>query len=148
MNCATCGKELSYRWTDTHGIGVCLNCATPYKLLHYAADGHPLDLPPSPALDATGMAIAKRYWDETGKKTFPGVYDFTGVHHRRGDATYSGATAGEIQAFDAWYDAHYPAPATDNTGEASYGGTFSCGDNCPGKGATTNAAIPPEDAAP
>jgi hypothetical protein len=117
MKCTVCNKDPAYfQWTDTHGIGACRNCGMPYTLLHYEhGTNTPLDLPPSPALSEKGIMLARRYWHETGRRTFPGYYDMMGVSRRRGNRTYSGATEEEMQLFDAWYNAL--PPADKNTAE-------------------------------
>lgn len=32
--CAVCENALECRWSDTHGVAVCLRCGLPYRLLH------------------------------------------------------------------------------------------------------------------
>lgn len=38
--CALCNSRLSFRWTDTHGVGVCTKCGL-YRIYHYAPTGNP-----------------------------------------------------------------------------------------------------------
>ena len=42
--CIICGNGLRTRWTDTHGIGACVNCGCPYRLFHYE-DNKAVDKP-------------------------------------------------------------------------------------------------------
>ena len=101
QRCAICDAELSFRWTDTHGVGACSACAAPYTVYHYESNVR-MNKPPELALSESGVALAKRYWSERKRKVFPGAYDFTGVSSRRGNATYSGATEGDMNAFNRW----------------------------------------------
>lgn len=103
--CVVCGAAHGFQWSDTHGIGVCHYCATPYTIFHYEGEGDDkkrVDKPPTCALDETGIALAKRYWAKTGRKVFPGCCDMGLLGHR--DRTYSGATADDMQVFGDWYD--------------------------------------------
>lgn len=100
MNCVVCEQGLSLTWTDTHGVAACLNCGAPYRVFHYENDVR-VEKPAELALDETGKAMALRYWQEAGRKVFPGCYDM-GLT-RGGATTYSGATQDEIESFNDWY---------------------------------------------
>ena len=102
MNCEICDKEFSFTWTDTHGVGVCLKCGTPYTIIHYDDDKSRVDKPPTIALESSGIELAKRYWIEKSQRVFPGVYDMGFLGGRR--TTYSGATHTDIESFRNWYD--------------------------------------------
>lgn len=101
-NCVVCDNQLSFTWTDTHGVGSCTNCGMPYTIYHYENDVR-VDRPPQSAITEEGIAIARRYWAETKRRCFPGAYDM-GISGRRG-ATYSGATEADFRAWDEWCEA-------------------------------------------
>lgn len=110
MKCECCDYELHVQWSDTHGIGACLTCGLPYRILHYEDDKR-VDKPPSVALSPVGVEIAKRYWREEHRRVFPAAYDM-GVG--RSGRSYSGASAEDCEKFGAWYKAHeaeFPAEA-------------------------------------
>lgn len=96
--CDVCGTGFSFRWTDTHGIGVCSQCGTPYRIYHYE-NNERVDKPPAPALNERGMEIAREYWNERKAMVFPACYDFVPSYGE----TYSGATADQQRAFSDWY---------------------------------------------
>ena len=105
--CAVCEAELSFRWTDTHGVGVCTTCGAPYTIYHYDGDKR-LDKPPEIALKGSGVEIARRYWSECKRWAFPGCFDM-GILRSRGGRTYSGATDEDMRLFDDWYKQNIPA---------------------------------------
>lgn len=99
--CDICGVGLVFRWTDTHGVGVCTHCGAPYTIYHY----HPetkerLEKPPELALSESGKTLAARYWTERKAMVFPAAYDM-GYSSRR-DTTYSGATREDERSFHDW----------------------------------------------
>lgn len=98
MKCAVCDQELRVRWTDTHGIGACVTCGLPYRIYHYEGDTR-VEKPPSIAVMEAWLPLAKQYWDQTHSRVFPAEFDFMGG---RGGLSYSGASHGEIVAFEAW----------------------------------------------
>lgn len=61
--CVVCDSELHFRWTDTHGVGVCSVCGTPYRILHYEDDTR-VERPPECLLTPEGGSIARRYYKE------------------------------------------------------------------------------------
>lgn len=101
QKCVVCETTLSFRWTDTHGVGVCGNCGCPYTILHYDENKQRVDKAPECALSEPGVATAKRYWGEKHRMVFPGVYDM-GILPGRG-TTYSGASMQDVNEFDEWY---------------------------------------------
>src|SRR5690606_39156367 len=74
MNCEVCESILTFRWSDTHGVGVCMKCGAPYTVIHYEGDKR-IDKPPEIALNESGVEIAKRYWNEKGRRVFPAAFD-------------------------------------------------------------------------
>jgi len=104
QKCAVCVSGLSFRWTDTHGVGVCSTCGTPYTIYHYdEATNKRLDKPPEPAIKESGLEIARRYWSEKRRRVFPACFDMGILHSRT--CSYSGATSEDIRLFGDWYDA-------------------------------------------
>ena len=101
MKCLVCENSLVFRWTDTHGVGVCNTCGAPYTVYHYE-DKNRVDKPPEIALIDEGVTLAKRYWSEKSSRVFPGVYDMGMLGGR--STTYSGATQSEINEFGDWYN--------------------------------------------
>lgn len=100
--CVLCERELCFRWTDTHGVGVCTTCGLPYKIFHYE-NSKPIERPPSCALKPEALPMARSYWGETQSKVFPGCYDMgVGIN----GSTFSGATIEEIKKFDTWVRKH------------------------------------------
>lgn len=114
QKCVVCENPLSFRWTDTHGIGACGTCGLPYTIYHYEGDGDAkkrVEKSPSPAIYDWAVAIGRRYWQENHRRVFPGSYDM-GILGRRG-ATYSGATESDMQNWDDWCAEHkdeFPPP--------------------------------------
>lgn len=100
--CAVCEQELSCRWTDTHGIAVCITCGAPYRLYHYENDKR-VQKAPELTLNESGLRIAREYWQETRRMVFPASYDM-GI--ARGGRTYSGASREDCEAFNEWMDRH------------------------------------------
>lgn len=100
--CLVCEKPHGFRWTDTHGVGVCYHCGAPHTIFHYEGDKR-LDKAPALALNDLGLALAKRYWAEKQRMVFPGSYDMGFSGH--GGATYSGATNADINAWADWMEA-------------------------------------------
>ena len=101
-SCAVCGNAHGFQWTDTHGVGVCYQCAAPYTIFHYDESGERVSKPPLCALVDTGLALAKRYWAEIARKVFPGCCDIGFLGGR--ETTYSGATRDDMASFEEWYD--------------------------------------------
>jgi hypothetical protein len=108
QKCECCGESLSFTWSDTHGVGCCHTCGLPYTLYHYEGDKR-VEKPPAVAIKPEWVSVGKAYWDEKRMRVFPGCYDM-GIS--TGDRTYSGASAHEMNEFNAWLAAHpelYPA---------------------------------------
>ena len=108
--CKLCGKDLCFRWTDTHGIAVCANCGLPYTVYHYKDDKR-VDKPPEVAIKESWIPLGKKYWNEHHQRVFPASYDI-GISSSRG-SSYSGATLGDIHQFNEWLDDHKSELPTD-----------------------------------
>ncbi len=101
MTCAVCNTPSpSFRWSDTHGIGVCHRCGLPYRIYHYE-NNERVEKPPSIAVKEAWLPLAREYWQETGRRVFPSAFDM-GIFRGRGGRTYSGASEEEMREFDAW----------------------------------------------
>ena len=107
--CLVCDSRPAFSWTDTHGIGVCVKCGTPYAIYLDGEDNKRIDVPPACALKNEGLDIAKRYWGEIGDWVFPGSFDM-GFSSRRG-TTYSGATREQMHKFNEWCEANVKSEA-------------------------------------
>jgi len=115
VKCECCGERLVFQWSDTHGVGVCTRCGLPYTIYHYegeGADSRRVDKPPSPALTAEGITVAKRYWTEKQRRVYPACYD---MGLGRNGYSYSGASAEDCNLFNTWYRTEYP-PAEAEAG--------------------------------
>lgn len=121
--CAVCEKRLLFRWSDTHGVGVCDTCGLPYTIYHYENDAR-VEKPPSIAVKEAWLPLAREYWTETNRRVFPGAFDM-GIFRSRGSRTYSGATDDDMRDFDDWLKARQdrwpvePPQAVDAVGEWS-----------------------------
>lgn len=111
--CLVCGNQLTFQWSDTHGIGCCTTCGMPYRFYHYE-DNKRVDKPPEPTLTEAGVEVAKRYWNERRRRVFPACHDM-GVE--RGGRSYSGATSEDVREFGDWYKREYPPAPSAGGGE-------------------------------
>ena len=104
LGCPVCGSDpISFRWTDTHGVGVCTRCGAPHRILHYECDA-PVKKPPECQLRPEWVEICKRYFAETGFMVSPGGFDMGMLGGN--SSTYSGATVADIEAWNEWMKAH------------------------------------------
>lgn len=97
MKCEVCDKEFVMRWTDTHGVGACLECGIPYTIYHYDENNTRIDKPPKLAVKLEWVPIFKRYWDEKKLNCCPGAYNFPG-------SSYEVATPEEFEAVEEWME--------------------------------------------
>ena len=102
--CEVCGSELLCRWTDTHGVGVCVRCGTPYRLYHYDENGQPVNKPPECQLTPEWIKVARIYFASMGRMVDPGGFDMGLCGGRT--ATYSGATQDDSAAWNDWLTKH------------------------------------------
>jgi hypothetical protein len=101
QKCDVCNSGLVFRWTDTHGVGVCCTCGAPYTIYHYDPETKErLEKPPELALNATGKALAERYWLECKAMVFPASFDMGFIGGR--ERSYSGASQADERAFYEW----------------------------------------------
>jgi len=96
--CQICDTPLVCRWTDTHGVGACLSCGVPYRLLHYENDKR-VEKPAQLLLKEKWVPSIRRYWQEVGRNVAPGAFNFPG-------SNYEVATQEDATAFDGWVEAH------------------------------------------
>lgn len=120
QHCLVCSSVLSFRWSDTHGVGVCSHCGMPYTIYHYEDDKR-VDKAPEPALTESGIEVAKRYWNEKKRRVFPACYDM-GILNGR-ECSYSGATLDDCRIWGEWCSREYPPPPSveSSAGERSNG---------------------------
>ena len=107
QKCLGCDKPLRVQWTDTHGIGACIDCALPYRIYHYEGEGENarrVEKAPECPIYPEWVEVGRRYHQETGGRMFPGEFSFMGV--RSGDRTYCGSTLADMRAWDDWLKAH------------------------------------------
>jgi len=113
MTCVICGKEVGFRWSDTHGVAVCY-CGMPYRLHHYEGDGtnnKRVEKPPEVAIKDEWIPVAKAYFAETQGRVFPASFDI-GFMERNG-LSYSGASREDVEKWNIWMEDHpelIPAP--------------------------------------
>lgn len=103
--CEVCGSEPRYQWSDTHGVGVCSRCGLPYRVYHYDENNKRVNKPAEVAITPIGVEAAKMYWAATQRRVWPAAYDI-GILGSRGGRSYSGATEGDIAAWDEWIAEH------------------------------------------
>lgn len=117
LGCSVCDSELRFRWTDTHGVAVCIMCGAPYRILHYGEDNKRVEKPPECQLLPEWVAIARRYYAETKRMVDPGGFDIGLLGGRT--ATYSGATQEDARAWNSWLEEHEAElPKPNPTGHA------------------------------
>lgn len=102
MECELCKSDLSFQWSDTHGVGACTTCGLPHTILHYE-DKKLIDKDPEVAIQLDWLPIGKKYWEETKRRAFPAAYDFMRM---RNGYSYSGATEEECELWEEWLDKH------------------------------------------
>lgn len=96
MNCEICENEVSYRWTDSHGIAACIYCGAPYKLYHYENDKR-IEKPPELLL--LDPAPHRQYWNEQRRNVAPGAFNFPG-------SSYEVADREDFEIFNDWWEAN------------------------------------------
>lgn len=96
--CHICDKPLSFRWTDTHGVGACMTCGAPHRLYHYE-DGNRVEKPAEPLLAEPFAPLLRRYFTETGRNVDPGAFNFPG-------SSYEVATREDFETLKAWEQKH------------------------------------------
>jgi hypothetical protein len=99
MECIICKEELSFRWTDTHGIGACLRCGMPYRIYHYDENKERIERPPEPTVRQEWIPHLRRYWDENQRNCYPGAHNFPG-------SSFEVASAKDFEVFNNWIEAH------------------------------------------
>jgi hypothetical protein len=94
-NCELCGKPFRWTWTDTHGVGQCISCGTPYIIWHYDENDKRIDAPPKIHIKEEYLDGIRKYHVETGRK-IPSGCSFSYDHG------YEVASKEEGQLFYEW----------------------------------------------
>ena len=105
--CQICNSPLSIQWSDTHGVGACVTCGLPYRVIHYEdRDGKNVrvDKPPEVAVREDWLPLAVEYWNETHRRVFPASFDI-GMGSRHDGRSYSGASKDDVGTWVAWLEA-------------------------------------------
>lgn len=105
--CEICGERLTFQWSDTHGVAVCINCGLPYTIYHYEGEGESrkrVKRPPLVAIKPEWVEIGRKYWAETHRRVFPASYDMGFLRGR--ECSYSGASLDDCRHFDDWLEQH------------------------------------------
>jgi len=102
--CWCCEHELAFRWTDTHGVGVCCHCGLPYRIIHYDENNDRVDKAPEVCIKEFWLPICKKYFSETGRMVAPAAFDtgFTGFMGR----SCSGAAIRDVDDWNEWMKEH------------------------------------------
>ena len=99
MSCEICEKELRFSWTDTHGVGQCINCGAPYRIYHYDGD-HRLDKPPELQIKEEYRERIKQYFRENQRKIPSGFsFGYAGT-------TQELATREDAEKFYSWMESN------------------------------------------
>jgi hypothetical protein len=99
--CPICDDDLSFRWTDTHGIGACLTCNTPVRIYHYEGEGddrHHVEKPPGFIILEEWIPVLRKYWQET-KSRAPNGCNFPG-------SSYEPCGYEEFERWNKWCEEH------------------------------------------
>lgn len=99
--CVVCDRSNpGFSWTDTHGIGQCVSCGTPYRIYHYEGEGENSKLvkkPPECLVLPEWIPLLRRFRTDTGH-IIPGGYSFSGGQEMASEA--------DVRAFNKWCDDH------------------------------------------
>ncbi len=80
MNTTTCqiceSENMSFVWTDTHGIAQCSRCGTPYRILHYE-DEKCVEKPPKITIKDQYIPAFRDYWNAFHRR-IPSGHSFPG----------------------------------------------------------------------
>lgn len=99
FSCEICGMNVGWRWTDTHGIGACLECGAPYRLLHYDENGQYVARPPTLLIKPAYLELTKLYWETEHRNVAPGAFNIDG-------SSYEVATQEDFVAISVFWKAH------------------------------------------
>lgn len=97
--CKVCNDDLSFSWTDTHGVGQCFTCGVPYRIFHYDEEHKRVDKPPELAVLEEYISLLIEYWNETQSR-IPSGHSFPGGQEL--------ASHAERVQFSEWMHAHKP----------------------------------------
>ena len=110
-NCPICDEPLSFRWTDTHGIGACTECNAPVTIYHYEGEGderHSVDKPPRFLILDEWIPIMRKYWQEK-KSRAPHGFNIPG-------SSYDPCAYEDFARWNKWCEEHkdeFPKEADD-----------------------------------
>ncbi len=93
--CIVCESKYAFRWTDTHGIGACITCGAPYRLIHYDENKKREDGPPELLTRVEWLPWVRAYWEKNRRNAFPGYGNFPG-------SSYEVATKEDVEALNTW----------------------------------------------
>jgi hypothetical protein len=96
-NCETCDRPLLFAWTDTHGVGQCTSCGTPYTIYHYE-DHVRVKKPPESCVADAWKPFLVQHWKETGRP-IPSGYSF-------GIGGYEVANKKDCEEWHNWCETH------------------------------------------
>lgn len=71
--CLICDSELTCRWTDLHGEGVCTICGAPYQLMHGTEEQEKEGKYPYLRVKEEYISLFREYWNETHLFCFHGL---------------------------------------------------------------------------
>ena len=97
--CVICDEVLTFSWTDTHGVGQCVKCGAPYRIIHYDENRNRVERPPQFMLYDEFAPFLRRAFAETGAK-YPARWGFSFSD------SYDVATNEDASRMKAWLDAH------------------------------------------
>ena len=101
--CEICGNELSFSWTDTHGVGQCTTCGSPYRMYHYDEDKKLIEKPPELQVKKEWIPVFRKYWNEF-KRVMPSGFSFPQSYGTR----YELATHDDEEVFFRWLEKQNP----------------------------------------
>ena len=99
IKCEICENDLAIRWTDTHGIGACITCGTPYKIYHYDENNKRVDKSAENLILPEWISLMKQYWNENKRNCDPGAFNFPG-------SNYEVATKEDFEIYNKWMEKH------------------------------------------
>ncbi len=97
--CDVCDEEICLSWTDTHGVGQCIRCGTPYRALHYDDDGKRVEKPLELLLIAEGVERRRRCWREH-QRPMPGGFSMGAA-----EDSQEVARLADFKAYEEWREA-------------------------------------------
>ena len=93
--CGICDEGLAFKWTDTHGVAVCVWCGAPYRVLHYDDNDKPVEKEPKLLVLPESVEPVREYRRESGRRVCPGAFNIPG-------SSYESADREDFEAWSAW----------------------------------------------